>query len=133
MGVGTGANSPLDQTKEGKMRRVTLMLAAMAVMVSLFAAVAYAAEIWGTEANDTLLESKQDDRIFGRQGDDEIYAHLFRGDNDHVEGNRDDDIIRVDDGDHQDTAIGGEGYDKCWGDGGEELDCEKVNGAPNPF
>ena len=91
------------------MRRVTLMLAAMAVMVALFAAAAYAAEIWGTEANDTILESKQDDSIFGRQGDDEIYAHLFRGDNDHVEGNRDDDIIRVDDGDHQDTAIGGSG------------------------
>ena len=30
------------------MRRVTLMLAAMAVMVTLFAAVAYAAQIEGT-------------------------------------------------------------------------------------
>jgi hypothetical protein len=115
------------------MRRVMLMVAAMAVMVSLFAAAAYAADIWGTESNDTLLESKQDDKIFGRQGDDEIFASIYRGDKDSVEGNRHDDIIRVDDGDNEDTAIGGEGFDKCWGDGGDELDCEKVNGAPNPF
>ena len=106
------------------MRRVTLMLAAMALMVSLFAAVAYAAEIWGTEANDTILESKQDDRIFGRQGGDEIYAHLFRGDNDHVEGNRGSDTIYVDDGDNRDTAIGGKGIDECFGDPGDDLDCE---------
>jgi Ca2+-binding RTX toxin-like protein len=115
------------------MRRVMLMVAAMAIMVSLFAAAAYAADIWGTDANDTLLESKQDDKIFGRQGDDDIFATIYSGDKDVVEGNRHDDIIRVDDGDNQDTAIGGEGFDKCWGDGGDELDCEKVNGAPNPF
>ena len=34
------------------MRRVTLMLAAMAVMVSLFAVVAYAADIHGTDIDD---------------------------------------------------------------------------------
>ena len=115
------------------MRRVMLILVAMAVMVSLFAAAAYAAEIWGTEDNEILLDpSKQDDSFFGRQGDDEIYGQLFRGDKDYVEGNRDDDIIRVDDGDNQDTAIGGEGFDECWGDRGDELDCNRENGAPQP-
>ena len=48
------------------MRRVTLMLAAMALMVSLFAAVAYAATIVGTDKNDTITETNRDDTIAGR-------------------------------------------------------------------
>jgi hypothetical protein len=61
--VGTGATSLLDQAKEGKMRRVTLMLAAVAMMVALFAVVAYAAEIQGTENKDLLTESNRGDTI----------------------------------------------------------------------
>jgi hypothetical protein len=131
--VGTGATSLLDQTKEGKMRRVTLMLAAMAVMVSLFAVAAYAAEINGTEEGEIILETDEDDQIFGRQGGDKIFANIYDHDKDAVDGNRHDDVIRVDDGDNEDTVIGGEGFDRCWGDEGDELDCERVNGAPNPF
>ena len=57
------------------MRRVMLILVAMAVMVSLFAVAAYAAEIQGTEDNeDSSIESKRERQISGRHGDDEIYA-----------------------------------------------------------
>jgi len=131
--VGTGANSLLDQTKEGKMRKLTLMLAAMALIVSLFATAAYAAETWGDSDSERLLESDGNDKIFGRQGNDKIFASIYGHDEDMVEGNRGDDKIRVDDGDNDDTVIGGEGFDECWGDGGDVIDCERVNGAPNPF
>jgi hypothetical protein len=40
------------------MRRVTLMLAAMALMVTLFAAVAYAAQIEGTRQQDRTVRSR---------------------------------------------------------------------------
>jgi hypothetical protein len=143
-GVGTGANSLLDQAKDGEMRRVMLMLAAMAVMVSLFAAAAYAADIYGTRAGDILLESQRKDKIFGREGGDEIYASLFGisgemadtgPDRDKAFGNRGGDYIDLRDGDGRDTAIGGEGFDECWGDvganvgGDDELDCEVENGV----
>jgi hypothetical protein len=59
------------------MRRVTLMLAAVAMMVSLFAVVAYAAQIQGTNNRESLNETNLDDKIFGRGGDDEIDAAFF--------------------------------------------------------
>jgi hypothetical protein len=114
------------------MRRVMLMLAAMAVMVSLFAAAAYAANIDGTNQRETLVESDLDDNIHGRQGGDFIAAYLWNGERDVAFGNRGADEIVVDDGDGQDTAIGGRGYDECWGDPNDELDCEEENGAPTP-
>jgi Ca2+-binding RTX toxin-like protein len=131
--VRTGAISLPDQAKEGKMRRVTLMLVAIAVMVSLFAAAAYAATTTGTSVGEILLESDEADTIYGLQGGDKIFANVYGQDKDTVEGNRHDDKITVDDGDNDDTVIGGEGFDKCWGDEGDNIDCEKVNGAPNPF
>jgi RTX calcium-binding nonapeptide repeat (4 copies) len=124
------------------MRRVTLMLAAMALIVSLFAAVAYAADIYGTDKGETLFESEEDDVIIGRQGGDDIVASLYGpkgelrntpADRDVGEGNRGDDRIFATDGDGQDVATGGEGHDKCWGDPGDELDCEVENGQPNPL
>jgi hypothetical protein len=131
MGVGTSANSPLDQTKEGKMRKVTLMLAAMAVMVSLFAAAAYAAEIWGTSQNDDIYETNQDDSIFGRQGNDDISAVKYEGDTDKVEGNRDNDTISVRDDDNKDSIDGGQDFDACFVDSGDTyINCEMVNGFP---
>jgi Ca2+-binding RTX toxin-like protein len=106
------------------MRRVTLMLAAMAVMVSLFAVAAYAADIEGTKRGDELFESDRGDWIAGRSGVDKIDASSFNDDTDHVRGNRGADTIWVDDGDYLDKAIGGKGYDTCYGDPGDELDCD---------
>ena len=107
------------------MRRVALMLAAVAVMVSLFAAVAYAATIEGTRQSDTLIESNRNDAIFGRQGGDRIDARRFTDDRDEVFGNRGGDEMSVKDADGRDTVIGAKGYDVCVGDARDELDCEE--------
>jgi|SRR5215218_1105662 len=131
-----GATSLLDQAKEGNMRRVTLMLAAMALMVSLFAVVAYAATtatIEGTDKSDILTESNRDDKIYGHGGPDTINAALpppaetlqaNDGDRDWVKGNQGRDNINVKDNDDDDWVSGGKGYDTCTGDIGDDLDCE---------
>src|SRR5215217_5967937 len=98
------------------MRRVTLMLAAMAMMVSLFAAAAYAATIVGTDQPEKLFESDLNDKIAGRAGGDEIDASTYMGDTDKVNGNRGADHIFVDDTDDFDTVQGGRGFDVCVGD-----------------
>jgi hypothetical protein len=142
--VGTGATSLLDQAKEGKMRRVTLMLAAVAMMVSLFAVVAYAAEIQGTENNDFLNESQRGDTIKALDGNDEVDAGFYNrsqtpgglGDRDRVHGNAGEDFIDLVDSDGKDIAWGGKGIDDCFGDttdvgdGGDKFfGCEFINGV----
>jgi hypothetical protein len=119
------------------MRRVTIMLAAVALIVSLFAVVAYAAEIQGTDNSEVLLETGQngaDDMIAAHRGEDEIFADGFTDDEDLVKGNRQNDTIHVDDGDPDDTANGGRGTDTCFGDAvpppaesDEFKSCEVVN------
>jgi Ca2+-binding RTX toxin-like protein len=115
------------------MRRVTLMLAAVATMVSLFAVVAYAAEIQGTDKADFLTESQRNDKIYGHSGPDSINAALEQpaetlqandGDRDWVKGNKGSDNINVADGDDDDWVSGGKGNDTCTGDLGDNLDCE---------
>jgi hypothetical protein len=128
--VGTGANSLLDQTKEGKMRRVMLMLAVIAVMVSLFAVGAYAADIQGTNNTEQLNESNKNDQIHALLGDDEIFADLYGGDSDRAHGNKGEDFIDLRDGDIKDHAWGGKGEDDCWGETGDSFTgCEFVNGV----
>jgi hypothetical protein len=125
------------------------VLAAMAVMVSLFAGVAYAATIDGTSQSDILLDSQLNDTIFGRGSGDEIRADAFGQppdtiftcddppvacagpDTDVANGNGGGDFIVVDDGDTLDTANGGNGIDTCIGDTLAELNCENesVGGA----
>ena len=138
------------------MRRVMLMLAAVAMMVSLFAVVAYAAEIMGTENTDYLTESQRGDTIKALTGDDQICAGPLNnapeckagfdeqdtpggfGDRDRVHGNRGDDLIDVQDDDGKDIAWGGKGQaDECWvdessaGNGGDKyFGCETVNDVP---
>ena len=107
------------------MRRVTMLLAAMALMVALFAAVAYAATIEGTSEGEILIESDLNDTIFGRGGSDEIVADFFGNDRDVVQGQGGNDDIFAEDGDGRDTVIGGGGgNDLCVGDPNDELDCE---------
>jgi hypothetical protein len=134
------------------MRRVMLMLAAVAMMVSLFAVAAYAAEILGTENKDLLTESNRADTIKALAGDDHICAGPNSnqcnagydkdqtpgtlGDRDRVHGNKGDDFIDLRDEDGKDIAWGGEGIDECWGDsdqfgdGGDKFyGCEFQNGV----
>jgi hypothetical protein len=115
------------------MRKVTLMLAAVALMVALFAVVAYAADIQGTDNSETLIESQRNDQIAGHRGDDDILAGFYsrdqtpggQGDTDEVKGNRGDDFIDLVDGDNRDTANGGRGIDECVGDPGDNIvNCE---------
>jgi Ca2+-binding RTX toxin-like protein len=121
------------------MRRVTLMMAAVAMMVSLFAVAAYAAEIKGTGNDDWLNESQRNDQIAGKRSGDTINAAFYEidetplelGDKDKVKGNRGDDIIYADDGDFKDIANGGPGDDTCYIDEtlterDETLDCEAI-------
>ena len=114
------------------MRRVTLILAAMAVMVSLFAAAAYAAQIQGTERGETLRESDRSDWITARDGADIVYANYDGDDTDRVRGNKGRDTIYVNDGDDLDHAIGGKGFDYCVGDAFDDLDCEVRIERPPP-
>ena len=115
------------------MRRVTLMLAAMAMMVSLFAVAAYAASINGTDLDDLLKESQREDQISGHNGDDRINANVFslnetpgnNGDVDVVNGNSGEDFINVKDGDNLDSADGGPDNDVCLADRGDDVsNCE---------
>ena len=120
------------------MRRVMMLLAAMAVMVPLFAAAAYAATIEGTSQGDILLDSQLNDTMFGRGSGDEIRADAYGPegfitcttvpcsdpDTDVANGNAGGDFINVDDGDNLDTANGGNGEDTCVGDTLAELNCE---------
>ena len=114
-----------------------MMLAAMAVMVLLFAGVALAAVIEGTSAGEALIDSSRNDTIFGRGGGDLIDAGAF-GPNgflldtdperDVANGNGGNDLIFVDDGDGRDTANGGNGDDTCFSDPNDELiSCEEEN------
>jgi len=118
------------------MRRVTLMLAAMAMMVALFAIAAYAADITGTQDTETLNESNKNDQIHAFGGDDTINAQTYSNDTDRVHGNDGDDTININDGDPNDIAYGGEGTDKCngelsnFGGNGDEFNsCEFINGV----
>jgi Ca2+-binding RTX toxin-like protein len=109
------------------MRRVTLLLAVMGVMVSLFAAAAYAATIEGTRQGEQLVESDRNDTIYGRGGADLIYAGEWGSDTDRAFGNAGNDRIDAFDRDGQDTVNGGNGTDICIGDPGDELiNCETI-------
>jgi hypothetical protein len=122
------------------MRRVMLMLAAVAMMVSLFAAVAYAAEIQGTDHDETLIESERNDVMRGHRGNDTIDAAFYDldetlpgglGDTDNVKGNRGDDFIYAHDGDPDDTVNGSSGWDECWVNPGDEVkNCEDIHTEP---
>ena len=111
------------------MRRVTLMLAAMAVMVSLFAVAAYAAQIKGTENTEDILETSRADTVHALVGDDTVNANVYQNidDTDRAHGNEGDDTINVNDADGNDTAWGGSGDDTCTGDLGDTFHgCETI-------
>jgi Ca2+-binding RTX toxin-like protein len=119
------------------MRRVTMMLAAMGVMVVLFAGVALAAAIEGTSAREILIDSTGNDTMFGRGARDFVDAGAFgpKGflvttdpERDVANGNGGNDVVFVDDGDGRDTANGGNGDDTCFSDPNDTLiSCEEEN------
>jgi hypothetical protein len=126
------------------MRRVTMMLAAMALMVLLSAGVAVAANIEGTGALDVILDTNRNDTIFGRGAGDAIFANAFGPegllvfdsigddpDTDQANGNGGNDFINTDDGDGRDTANGGSGDDECVIDANDDTNsCETIDEDP---
>jgi Ca2+-binding RTX toxin-like protein len=108
------------------MRRVTLMLAAMALMVTLFAAAAYAATYIGTGQSDLFVGSNLNDTMYGRGGNDSLISD-WTGNREVLKGGPGDDYIDALDDDTRDTINGGDGYDTCNGDKGDEFKrCEDV-------
>jgi Ca2+-binding RTX toxin-like protein len=107
---------PEDEEGKGMSRRTPILLVAIAVMVALFATVAYAAVIEGTDKDDVLLESNQSDTIHGNDGFDTIRAYRFSRDEDNLYGDAGRDTLNARDGDNRDTLNGGKGDDVCKGD-----------------
>jgi Ca2+-binding RTX toxin-like protein len=111
------------------MHRGTLLLAAIAVMVALFATAAYAAvvTIQGTPDNNVLFETPGDDTIDGRNGSDEIHAEDYPYDVDVLRGHSDRDTLNAQDQDGYDTINGGANRDTCIGDKGDTFEeCEII-------
>ena len=119
------------------MRKVTMMVALVALMMALFATAAYAVNkqctnlrCEGTNNRDTLIERGGDgvsDNIYGLQRNDLLDATRFKDDTDNLYGNPGNDTLDATDGDDLDTLNGGKGTDTCYGDVGDTfVSCETI-------
>jgi len=109
------------QEKGEKMRRTTILVAVVAVLVAMFATAAYAATIYGDNASNELRETASDDQMYGYSGKDVLHAYLYNNDIDKLYGGRNADYVYADDGDPDDLVNGGRGIDFCFGDQGDEF------------
>jgi hypothetical protein len=85
----------------------------------------------GTGAHQVLFERVGDgvlDRMIAQGGHDRLDARAYTNDRDVVKGSGDHDLLRVNDGDAMDGAIGGPGFDTCVVDASIEAadTCETV-------
>jgi RTX calcium-binding nonapeptide repeat (4 copies) len=118
------------------MRRTTILVAVVALMVALFASAAYAAAtaVYGTNGDDYMVNESSgfaDDRIYALDGDDYINAVLgwstTSSDTDKLFGGKGDDVLAADDGDGADLLNGGPGDDYCPGTQGDRFaSCEEI-------
>ena len=119
------------------MRRIAILVGAVALMTMLFAGVAFARNFqcttypcYGTNNDDQIFERGGSirDLIYAGRGDDSVDATLFGGDRDRLFGQRGDDDLNADDGDGRDQLSGGPGLDVCAGDFGDTfgVSCEVV-------
>jgi Ca2+-binding RTX toxin-like protein len=115
-------------------KRMTIMVAIVALMVAMFATVAYAATIHGTNANDSLYETPQNDQMSGRGGNDFLDAVVYDGDIDKLDGGGGSDELNADEagtGDPLDVLDGGKGDDSCYGDPYDTfVRCESIHVTP---
>ncbi len=112
------------------MRRTTLLVAVVGMLVVSFAGVALAKNFQctnriceGTNNPDTIYERGGDgvnDNIYGRGGGDRLFANTFGGDTDNLYGQKGADTLNADDGDGNDTLQGGTGNDTCYGDAADD-------------
>jgi Ca2+-binding RTX toxin-like protein len=89
------------------MRRVALVLAAMALVLVLASGVAWAVNKVGTPRDDSIRGTTASDQISGRAGDDNIFG---RKGGDQLGGGSGDDYL--DGGKGADTLAGGKGEDR---------------------
>lgn len=131
------------------MKRVTVFMVAVALLVSTFTGVAAALEVIicgtssdrdpggvicrGTDDEDQITErqgNSLNDTIYAEGRDDIVDAAEFRDDEDRVYGDGGNDRIRTDDGDNQDFINCGKGNeDIAIADGGDNVSkktCETV-------
>ncbi len=85
----------------------------------------------GTAERDTLYERGGrgvPDTIYGKRGNDRIFADRFGADRDVLYGGRGDDRLYAQDGDGRDRLFGGPGFDVCYVDEGDSTNgCEEVS------
>jgi Ca2+-binding RTX toxin-like protein len=121
------------------MRRVVVVLAAMALALLLASGVAWAVNkigtdgpdtLWGTNGNDNLIGKGGNDRLFALNGRDNLlggpgkdwvdtYPTGFRSGDKNLQGGSGNDIV-----------VGGRGFDNVLGDAGNDL---LVDGPPREF
>jgi hypothetical protein len=121
------------------MRKIAILVGAVALLTMLFAGVALARNFqcsdrpcFGTNQGDVISErgGTLNDEIYGRRGADRINATEFGSDTDILYGGRGDDRLDARDGDGRDELWGGPGFDRCFGDTGDEYHgCEIFNGV----
>ncbi len=131
--------------EEGVRTKIAMMVAMAAVLVALVvggAGTALAQTIGGaiqctttpcvaTGDHQVLFERVGDgvrDRMIAKGGHDHLDARGYTNDRDVAKGGGDHDLLRVNDGDALDGAIGGPGYDVCVVDAAIEAayTCENV-------
>ena len=115
------------------MRKLTMVLALVVVMVPLVAAAAYAANqiiqcagipCIATGTQDLVKErigNRLNDKIYLKAGSDQVRADKYRADRDLIYGGKGYDLIYTSDGDTHDRIRGGAGKDKCYVDSRVEV------------
>jgi hypothetical protein len=115
------------------MRRLTVLLACMGLMMGLVAGVAYAVVVEGTGEDERIFEPTGcengcDDIFRMRGGDDEVFADEDpEPDRDIVRLGGGEDFADTEDGDGQDVVRGGGGVDVCDVDATDTSTCEVEN------
>jgi hypothetical protein len=134
---------PFSRGKEEEVRTKVALMIAMVVLVALVgSATALAQTIGGviqcqtkpcvaTGAHQVLFERVGDgvpDKLIAQGGHDHLDARAYTNDRDVAKGSGGHDLLRVNDGDTMDAAIGGVGSDLCVVDAAIEAadTCEGV-------
>jgi hypothetical protein len=126
-------------------KKIAMMVAMAVVLVALVvgSSTAFAQQVIGgviqcqsapcvaTGAHQVLFEQVGDgvrDKMIAQGGHDHLDARAYTNDRDVAKGNGGHDLLRVNDGDAMDGAIGGSGYDLCVVDAAIEASdtCEGV-------
>jgi Ca2+-binding RTX toxin-like protein len=102
--------------EEAKMRRISLLLVTMAVMLILGSGVALAGYFVGTRGSDNLRGTNNADEMYGLRGGDNIRGH---GGGDYIEGGTGPDDLFGNNG--SDEIYGGKGVDDMFGGDGNDY------------